>query len=141
MTSDSNGAVASGRSGAGGRPSWITSAQLAGLTSLGAGAVHAAAIGVHAEHATLARLFVVVAAAQLAVGVWILLKGGRAAAVATALVNAGAVGAWAVSRLAGISWIDGLEHSEPPQFADTVCAALGAVAAVAAVVALTSGRS
>ncbi len=118
------------------RSGWLSATQLAGLASLGAGAIHAAAIGIHAEHATLARLFVAVAAAQLAAGLVMLVKGGRAAAVATALVNAGAVAAWAVTRVSGISWIEGLEQSEAPQFADTACAALGAVAAVAAVVAL-----
>ena len=74
---------------------WISAPQVAGLASLGAGAIHAAAIGIHAEHATLARLFVAVAAAQLAAGLVMLLEGGRAAAGATVLVNAGAVVAWA----------------------------------------------
>ena len=36
-------------------------------------------------------------------------------------------------------WIWGLEHSERPQFADTVCAALGAIALVLAVVVLLRG--
>ena len=50
---------------------------------IGAGAIHAAAIGIHAEHATLVRLFVAVAAAQLAAGVVMLVRGGRATAGAT----------------------------------------------------------
>jgi hypothetical protein len=123
------------------RTSWLSATQLAGLASLGAGAIHAAAIGIHAEHATLARLFVVVAAAQLAAGLVMIVKGGRAAAGATALVNAGAVAGWAVTRVSGISWIEGLEQSEAPQFADTACAALGAVAAGAAVIALVRGQT
>jgi hypothetical protein len=123
------------------RSGWLSATQLAGLASLGAGAIHAAAIGIHAEHATLARLFVAVAAAQLAAGLVMLVKGGRAAAAGTALVNAGAVAAWAVTRVRGISWIEGLEQSEAPQFADTACAALGAVAAAAAVVALVRGQT
>ena len=130
-----DGAAAEKRSG------WFSATQLAGLASLGAGAIHAAAIGIHAEHATLARLFVAVAAAQLAAGLVMLVKGGRLAAAGTALVNAGAVAAWAVTRVAGISWIEGLEQSEAPQFADTACAALGAVAAAAAVVALVRGQT
>ncbi len=123
------------------RSGWLSATQLAGLASLGAGAIHAAAIGIHAEHAPLARLFVAVAAAQLAAGLVMLVKGGRAAAGATALINGGAVAAWAVTRVAGISWIEGLEQSEAPQFADTACAALGAVAAAAAVVALARGQT
>src|SRR5262245_8512550 len=120
---------------------WITPLQ--GLASIGAGVIHAAAVGVHAEHPTLSRLFVAVAAAQLLVGLLTLVRGGRAVAAATAVVNGGAVAAWIITRVSGISWIDGLEQSEAPQFADTVCAALGALAAGAAIVALraSAGRT
>jgi hypothetical protein len=110
--------------------------QLAGLSSIGAGAIHAGAAGMHAEHTTLARLFVSVAVAQIAVGMLALVKGGRLAAVLTTAVNLGAVAAWGTTRLWGISWINGLEEAEAAQFTDTACAALGAIAAVAAVVAL-----
>jgi hypothetical protein len=48
--------------------------------------------------------------------------------VANALVVTG----WAATRLVEISWIDGLQVRESPQFADTACAALGLVAVVAA---------
>ena len=116
---------------------WVTSLQ--GVASLGAGAIHAAAVGIHAEHVTLSRLFVAVTAAQILVGLVTLVRGGRAVAVATAVVNGGAVVAWIVTRLSGISWIEGLEQSEAPRFADAVCAALGAVAVGAAVVALRGG--
>ena len=116
---------------------WITPLQ--GIASLGAGAIHAAAVGVHAEHQTLSRLFVAVAAAQILVGLVTLLRGGRAVAAATALVNGGAVVAWIVTRVSGISWIEGLEQSEAPQFADTVCATLGALAVGAAIVTLRGG--
>ncbi len=109
---------------------------LQGMASLGAGAIHAAAAGIHAEHPTLSRLFVAVAAAQILVGLATLVRGGRAVATATALVNGGAVVAWIVTRVSGISWIDGLAQSERPQFADTVCAVLGALAVGAAVVTL-----
>ena len=90
---------------------------------------------------TLARLFVVVAVAQIGVGLLALVKGGRLAAVATVLVNLGAVAAWGATRLWGISWIDGLEVAEDPQFTDTACAVLGAIAVVAALVALVRGRT
>ena len=116
---------------------WITPLQ--GLASIGAGAIHAAAVGIHAEHPTLSRLFVAVAAAQILVGLATLLRGGRAVAAATAVVNGGAVVAWIVTRVSGISWIEGLEQSEAPQFADTVCAALGALAVGAAIVTLRGG--
>ena len=101
---------------------------VAAMASLGAGAIHAAATGIHAEHPELARLFVVVTVAQLGVGLWALLRPTRLAAWAVAGVNAGAVGGWLATRLTGISWIPGLEVSEAPQFADPACALLGAVA-------------
>jgi hypothetical protein len=115
--------------------------QLAGLASIGAGAIHAGVAGLHADYVTLTRLFIAVAVAQIGVGLLALVKGGRLAAVATALVNLGAVCAWGATRLWGISWIDGLEVAEEPQFADTACATLGAIAVVAAIVALSRGRT
>jgi hypothetical protein len=115
--------------------------QLAGLASIGAGAIHAGAVGLHAEHTTLARLFVVAAIAQLGVGLLALVKGGRFTAAGTAAVNLGAVAAWGATRLWGIGWIDGLEQAEDPQFTDTACAVLGAIAATAAVLALVRRRT
>lgn len=104
----------------------------AALASIGAGAIHAAATGIHAEHPQLARLFVAVTVAQLTVGVLALVRPTRVGAGAIAVVNAGAVAAWLITRVAGISWIDGLGQREAAQFADTTCAILGAAAAGAA---------
>ena len=73
-TNDRAGRSDDGRNGP--QPGWITPLQ--GIASLGAGAIHAAAVGVHAEHPTLSRLFVAVAAAQILVGLATLLRGGRA---------------------------------------------------------------
>ena len=101
---------------------------VAAFASLGAGAIHAAATGIHAEHPQLARLFVVMAALQLGSGIWALVRPSRTAAWTVALVNALAVGGWLLTRVSGISFIDGLETREPAQFADTMCALLGAVA-------------
>lgn len=116
-----------------GQPSPVVSRRLPGvavaaLASIGAGAVHAAATGIHAEHPQLARLFVAITVAQLGVGLWALLRPVRLAGLAVAAVNAVAVGGWLITRLSGISWIDGLEVREAPQFADTACALMGAVA-------------
>ena len=51
-----------------GSRSWLDRAQLAGVASLGAGAIHLSAAGIHAEHPTLARLFVVLGAVQIVAG-------------------------------------------------------------------------
>ncbi|WP_193615338.1 hypothetical protein [Desertimonas flava] len=115
--------------------------QLAGLTSIGAGAIHAAAAGQHGEVTSLARLFVAVAAAQLAVGLLALVRGGKLAASLAAAVNAVAVGAWAATRLWDINWVAGLEQREDPQFMDAAAAALGSVAVLAAVIALAGRRT
>ena len=85
------------------------------------------------------RLFVAVAVAQIVVGLLALVRGGCAVAVVTVLINGGAVAAWIVRKASGISWIDGLEQSETPQFVDTVCAALSVLAVGAAVVTLHGG--
>ena len=111
----------------------------AALASLGAGAVHAAATGMHAGHPQLARLFVVFAALELGVGMWALLRPGRAAAWGIVLVNAAAVTAWLGTRVMSISWVDGLQHRGAAQFADTACALLGAAAAGAALASLLIG--
>lgn len=108
---------------------------IAGMGSLGAGAIHAAATGIHAEHQQLARIFVACAVLQLGAGLLCLIRPSRAVAFATAAVNAAAVGGWLITRIAGISWIDGLEVAESPQFADSACALLGAVALGAALAA------
>lgn len=112
---------------------------VAALASIGAGAVHAAATGVHAEHPQLARLFVICAAAQIGCGLWALLRPSKIAAWSVVAVNALAVGGWLTTRLVGISWIEGLEVREAVQFADSGCAALGAAAAGAALVGLVVG--
>ncbi len=120
-------------------PKWADRAQFAGLASAGAGACHLAAAGNHAEDPSLARIFVIMGAAQLIAGLVLALGGGRAAAAVVAVVNIVAVGGWALTRTVGISWVQGLVQSERPQFADTVCAALGAIALVLAVVVLLRG--
>ena len=56
------------------------------------------------------------------------------------LINGAAVGGWLLTRIAGISWIDGLELRESPQWADSICAGLGAIAATAALAALLIGE-
>lgn len=115
----------------------ITSAALA---SIGAGVVHAGAIGIHVEHPGLARLFVIVACFQFGWGVIALLRPTRWFALAGAAGNLVAVGAWLTTRLTGVSFIDGLEVREKAQFADTACALLGLVAAGLAVSGALIGR-
>ena len=113
---------------------------IAGLASIAAGAIHGGAIGLHAEHPQLARIFIVMTLLQLAWGVAILLRPQHWLLPVGVLVNGAAVGGWALTRIAGISWIDGLEVRESPQIADTLCAGLGIVAATVALAALLIGE-
>jgi len=110
------------------------------MTSIGAGVINAAAAGVHAEHPQLARLFVLCAVAQIAAGLIAWAYAGRLVAGMIVAINAVAVSAWLATRITGISWIQGLEVREAPQFADTACALLGAAAVGCALAAALVGK-
>jgi hypothetical protein len=112
---------------------------IAACASIGAGAIHAAAAGIHSEHVGLTRTFVALSIAQLGVGLLALTRPSRVVAALAAIVNGAAVIGWLVTRVTGVSWVAGLETAEAPQFADTACAALGAVAAGTALAALLAG--
>jgi hypothetical protein len=101
------------------------------LAGIGAGAIHASAVGVHADHRVAAIIFVVLAALQLATGVAFLVQPGRGVAKAVVTVNGFAVAGWLLTRTIGVWLIPGL-GMERPGFADTVCALLGLSAGVGA---------
>jgi hypothetical protein len=105
---------------------------LAGAASLGAGAVHAAAIGVHSEHRQAALTFMVLATVQLAWGALALVRGNRAVAVLGVGVNVAAVAGWAVAKTVGLTFIDGLDSVEPIQTADGIAAGLALASLVIA---------
>jgi hypothetical protein len=104
---------------------------IAGAASISAGAVHAAAIGAHAEHPEAARTFAAVAFLQVAWGVWVIARPSRRLARARLLLNAGLVMGWFVAQQRGLGFIAGLDDKEPAQFADTLCAALAFASLVA----------
>ncbi|MEP7112320.1 MAG: hypothetical protein ABI862_03560 [Ilumatobacteraceae bacterium] len=110
------------------------------ITSIGAGIIHATAAGVHAEHPQLARLFIFCAVAQVGAGLLAMARPSRLLALPIVAINAVAVGAWLATRMTGISWIDGLEAREAPQFADTASALLAAVAIGCALAASMIGK-
>lgn len=114
---------------------------LAGLTSLGAGAIHAAAIGVHSEHPSAVVAFTAVAALQLAWGVLALLRGDRLVAVLGLLIGTGALTGWALAKVSGIPFIAGLDDAEPIQAADGLAAGLALASVLALGAALWTWRS
>jgi hypothetical protein len=100
----------------------------AAYASIGAGVLHGAAVGLHADHATLARVFMALTVAQVCWGIvaisrsqWSVVLGGLA-------INGTATVGWIVTRTSGISFVRGLEIVEKPQLADSLCALLAVVA-------------
>lgn len=117
---------------------------LAGIASIGAGAIHAAAIGVHAEHGSASKVFAALAAAQIAWGALALVARHHLVSAVGVALGASALGGWVMAKTSGISFISGLEKGEEIQFADAAAAALAAVAIMVLMRALMvelSGRS
>ncbi|MGH9085056.1 MAG: hypothetical protein ACRDYW_06350 [Acidimicrobiales bacterium] len=111
-----------------GQLGWLA---VAGGASLGAGAIHAAAIGVHSEHRQAVVAFTIVAAVQLAFGAMALARPGRLVLALGALANLGILGGWALAKVNGIGFVDGLDTKEAIQTADGLAAGLAVVAVVA----------
>jgi hypothetical protein len=109
---------------------------IAAIASIGAGAIHAAAIGVHSEHRQAVIAFTIIAIAQLGWGVFALQRAGRLMLLAGAGINLAALVGWVTAKTSGIAFIDGLEIDEAPQFADSAAAAFAAVVVIAALAAL-----
>lgn len=105
----------------------------AAYASIGAGVVHAAAIGLHTDHPSLSRVFLVMAAAQIVWGVVAISISSWSVVATGVLLNVIAMGGWGLTRTTGISFISGLEIAESPQPADTLCALL-AVLSLSAIV-------
>jgi len=101
---------------------------VAAAASLGAGAIHAAAIGVHAEHPQVVRVFTVLAILQLAWGAAALMRSHRALLITGIVINGAAFIGWGLAKTVGISAVSGLEVSEPVQWPDGLCAAFALLA-------------
>jgi hypothetical protein len=114
---------------------------VAAMASIGAGVIHAAAIGVHSEHRQAVVTFTIVAAVQLAWGIGVLLTANRWVVLAGAAANTAAFVGWVMAKTSGIGFIDGLDVSEGVQFADFAAAMLAAIAVIGAIAAvLQRGR-
>jgi hypothetical protein len=109
------------------------------VASIGAGAIHAAAIGVHSEHRQAVITFTIVAAVQLAWGVLALLYANRWLALAGAAANTAVFVGWVMAKTSGIGFIDGLDVEESIQFADFTAAMFAAVAVIGAVIFAVTG--
>ncbi|MEI6299354.1 MAG: hypothetical protein WCP50_07150 [Actinomycetota bacterium] len=100
----------------------------AAYASIGAGVLHGAAVGLHADHATLSRIFMALTVAQVCWGVIAISRSQWSVVLAGFAINGTAAVGWIMTRTSGISFVDGLEIAEKPQLADTLCALLAVVA-------------
>ena len=111
----------------------------AGMASIGAGAVHAAAIGVHGEHRRAAIAFALLATFQIGWGAVALTRTHPVLALGGAVGHAVAFAGFLLAKTSGIAMIDGLEAAEGVQLADGAAAALAALAvAISLTVAVAS---
>lgn len=113
----------------------------AAYSSMGAGVIHAIAVGLHSDHAQAARAFLALTLAQIAFGVAALFSIDFRVRIAGLAVNVAAIGGWALTRTTGISFIDGLQIAEDPQAADTLAVALAVMSLMAIVWATVRAES
>ncbi len=112
----------------------FTALGVAGLASIGAGAIHAAAVGAHSEHQEVVVVFTVLAVIQLAWGVGAMALGRTKPwylAVGAAVSGAALVG-WLLAKTTGIGFIEGMEEAEVIQLADASAALLALMAGLIA---------
>lgn len=114
---------------------------IAGVASLGAGAIHAAAIGVHSEHRPAVLAFVAMATLQFVWGGIALIRTGQIVSVLGALINTAAIVGWAAAKTTGIPGVVGLDVAEPIQVADGLAIGLALTSVVVAAAALVAARS
>jgi hypothetical protein len=112
---------------------------VAGLASIGAGAVHAAAAGSHGQYKGAVWAFTLLAVVQLAWGATALSRREPLVAYSGIAVGLVALGGWALAKTVGLPFVVGLETVEPISFPDASCAALAAIATIAAFAALGRG--
>jgi hypothetical protein len=113
----------------------------AGLASIGAGTIHAAAAAAHADATPAMVSFTVLAVCQVGWGAVALGRSGDGLIVAGALGNLAVLGGWLMAKTLGIGFVRGLEHVEPARLADSLAAVLAALAVVCAVAArFSTGR-
>lgn len=114
---------------------------VAGAASLAAGAIHAAAIGVHSEHRQAVLAFTLVAAVQIGWGALALARPGRVVIALGGVANLCFIGGWVFAKTNGIWFIDGLDEKEALQTADVLAVGLAVVSVVAAIGLAWSGVS
>ena len=103
---------------------------VAGMTSIGAGAIHLAAIGPHADDPAAAGTFAVLGLVQLAWGAAALTARRTWVGVVGLLISLAALGGWVLAKTSGIGFITGLGDVERMQRADVAAATLALATSV-----------
>ena len=101
--------------------------RVAGVASIGAGAVHAAAAGAHGGHTAAVVIFTLLAVTQLAWGVLAVTFVRPAIAAVGVLLAAGALMGWGLAKSVGLPGVAGLDVPEPFSLADVLAAVLAAL--------------
>ncbi len=114
---------------------------IAAVSSIGAGAIHAAAIGIHSEHRGAVLVFMVMATLQLAWGGLALLRSGGLVTALGLVINTGAVIGWSAAKTSGLPFVKGLDVAEPVQTADALAVGLAVGTVLVAGAALIFARS
>ena len=116
-------------------PTWLRADALclAGFASLGAGAIHAVAVGVHSSSDQAMYIFLAAAAFQLVWGVLAVARFSRALAAIGVLGNGALFAGWVLAKRSGISFIDGLEAKESVELGDGMAAGLALLAVLLSV--------
>jgi hypothetical protein len=104
---------------------------IAAFASLGAGAIHAAAIGSHGDFPEVVRVFTATAVFQIGWGALALLSPRRAPISLGVIGNAALFGGWVLAMTQGISFVEGLDENLSPSSADSLAAGFAAVAVLA----------
>src|SRR5919204_4405960 len=92
--------------------------------SLGAGVIHASVVPDHAEHLLQLLFFVAVATFQVAWALVVLRRWSWPVLAAGAVVNAGVIAVWVLSRTVGLSGVPGADHPEPVGLKDGIASGL-----------------
>ncbi len=112
---------------------------MAGLLTVGAGLVHAAASGSHNGDPTLGKLFAATAIVQVVVGALAVFRPSRTVVGAAALLNSLLFAGWVASRTTGLPLVASLAEPETVGVQDLMAALLEVGAVVVAVAALHLG--
>jgi hypothetical protein len=109
------------------------------LASLGAGAIHATAVGAHSGARQAVVTFAITAVIQLGLGGAALVSNRKAIGLAMGAANLAFLVGWAMAKRSGIDFIDGMEAAEAVQWADGLAAGMAGASVVGVALAAMNG--